>query len=92
MYFGVSIAFFSGTLRKAKFAIEVHDGKEWKKVFSGESSGKTEDLIEDILRDRHRKRNERFKTTHSFVNKRYLLALGREKRELLAGGRLRVQL
>ena len=54
--------------------------------------GETEDLIEHILRDGHRKRNGRFKGTHSFVNKRYLLALGREKGELLAGSRLLVQL
>ena len=41
---GVSIAFFSGTMRKAKFEIEVSDGSAWKKVFAGESSGKTEDF------------------------------------------------
>ena len=55
-------------------------------------SGETEELIEYLLRDGHRKRNGRFKTTHSFVNKRYLLALGREKGELLARSRLLVQL
>ena len=56
------------------------------------SPNETEDLIEYVLRDGHRKRNGRFKGTHSFIDKCYLLALGREKRELLTGSRLLVQL
>ncbi|MBQ7394528.1 MAG: hypothetical protein IJV89_09310 [Lentisphaeria bacterium] len=41
---GVAIQFYMGAARKAKFDIEVSNGGPWKKVFSGVSSGKTEDL------------------------------------------------
>ena len=51
-------------------------------------SSETEDLIEYVLRDGHRKRNGRFVHAHSFINHRYLLTLGREKGKLLAGDRL----
>ena len=41
---GVGIQFYMGSARKATFAIEVSDGGPWKRVFSGSSSGKTDDL------------------------------------------------
>lgn len=40
----VSIVFYSGTTRITVFDVEVsNDGTQWKKVFSGKSSGKTND-------------------------------------------------
>jgi hypothetical protein len=41
----VAIAWLSGAQRKASFAIAVSvDGKTWNEVFSGDSSGTTNDL------------------------------------------------
>ena len=41
---GVGIQFYHGSARKAKFDIEVSNGGPWRKVFSGTSSGKTDDV------------------------------------------------
>jgi hypothetical protein len=41
---GVGIHFYMGASRKAKFAIEVSDGGPWKRVYSGTSSGKVDDV------------------------------------------------
>ncbi|ETX08814.1 MAG: hypothetical protein ETSY2_03175 [Candidatus Entotheonella gemina] len=41
----VAIAWFKGDTRKASFTLDVSvDGKDWKEVFSGDSSGKTQDF------------------------------------------------
>ena len=41
---GVGIAFMQGSRRTYQFDIEVSDGGPWVKVFSGRSSGKTDEL------------------------------------------------
>ncbi|HCE43512.1 MAG TPA: hypothetical protein DET40_08190 [Lentisphaeria bacterium] len=46
---GIGIAWFAGDKRKSRFDIEIsHDGKNWTRIFSGESSGTTSE-IEPLL-------------------------------------------